>query len=99
MLAWWHNAAPPGSELRVAIAVDGEGVIGIAPFFAEEARGGLAIYRLLGSGTFPRGHPIAIRGRERECAEVIAHSIASAESPPDLITFEGIPSTSPWPQC
>ncbi len=98
MLAWWHNAAPPGSELRVAIAMDGEDIIGIAPLFAEDAGDGPVIYRLLGSGTFPRGHPIAAPGRERECADFFARAFAGAKPLPDMIAFEGIPSTSPWPQ-
>lgn len=97
MLPWWRHAGPSEAELRIIVVLDGPTVIGVAPFFMEKADG-LIWYRPLGSGSSPRREPLAWPGRERRTAEVMAAVLAEAQPKPDLLTFEGVPASSPWPR-
>ena len=97
MLSWWENAAPEGSELRVAIAHDGTSLLGIAPFFLKYRRGDLATLRLLGSGKSMPIEPIAKDGWVERLGPQFARLLNDAWPRPDVITFEGVSVTSPWP--
>ena len=97
MMSWWDNAAPEGSELRVAIAHDGQELLGIAPFFIKYRRGDIATMRLLGSGKSMPIEPLAKAGWAERLAPEFARILCDAWPLPDVITFEGISVTSPWP--
>ena len=98
MMSWWENAAPSGSELRVAVATDGEELVGIAPFFLKHRRGDLATYRLLGSGKSMPIEPLAKKGWEQRLSAGFARLLWEGWPRPDVITFEGISVTSHWPE-
>lgn len=97
MMSWWHNAAPQGAELRVAIAAAGDELLGVAPFFLHYGRGDLAIYRLLGSGKSMPMEILARRGWERRLAPAFARLLREGWPRPDVVSFDGISATSPWP--
>ena len=98
MMSWWANAAPAGSELRVAVAHDGQELLGIAPFFVKYRRGDVATFRLLGSGKSMPIEPLAKPGWERRLAPEFARLLCDAWPRPDVLTFEGISVNSPWPE-
>lgn len=97
MLPWWRCAAPPGAELRVALALDGDRLLGVAPFFVESPRALVRRYRLLSSETSFRLEPLARQGHERACAHAFARALATAPGSPHLLLFEGVEADSPWP--
>ena len=97
MLSWWEHAAPSGAELRVALAARRGELLGLAPFFVEHRRGDLAVYRLLGSGKSMPIELLAKPGWEGRLAPAFAQLLREGRPHPDVITFEGVPTTSPWP--
>jgi len=97
MLAWWRAAAPADARLRVAVALDeNERLIGVAPFWAQR-RTGVEWLQLLATPISQPTSPLAERGRERECARVLARSLAEASPAPGILAFDGAPSGCPWP--
>jgi CelD/BcsL family acetyltransferase involved in cellulose biosynthesis len=96
MLPWWRCVAPPGAALRVALAVDGDRLLGVAPFFAERHRAFGTRFRMLASQESFRLEPLARPGFEREVAGVFARTLAAGQ--PDLLVCEGIEARSPWPE-
>jgi CelD/BcsL family acetyltransferase involved in cellulose biosynthesis len=93
MLSWWGHVAPPDAGLRVAIVREGSHLIAIAPFYFRK-RNGLVDYRLLGTGTSQQREPLLAVPDDASAIKVLVSSIASAQPPPDLLTFEGIPANS-----
>ena len=98
MLSWWHHAAPAGARLRVAVAHDAERLVGIASFYGERRFGALEWLRPLAAPVAHRVGPVCLPGRETVVAEPLAHALASAQPRPSLLTFDGVPSASPWPR-
>src|SRR5207245_401240 len=96
MLGWWRHAAPDGAQLRTIVVLDGDDVVGVAPYFVQSARGGRIDYRLLASTAAERICVLADPGREDAAAETIAETLAAASPRPDLISFEGTDASSPW---
>lgn len=97
MLAWWRAAERPGASLRALAALEGDRLVGIAPFYVSRRRGGPARYSLLAAAASPRIEPLAARGRVDEVAAAFASALAGLDPAPDLIAFDGIPASSPWP--
>jgi CelD/BcsL family acetyltransferase involved in cellulose biosynthesis len=96
-LPWWRCVAPPGAALAVVAVSDASGLVAVAPLWAGRGRTGTTTYRVLGTGASLRGTPIAAPGREREAAAAIAEALAGAPRPPDVLAFEGVAATDPWP--
>ena len=94
MLGWWEHARPDDARLRVAVALDGAELVGIAPCYAVREHG-VEHMRLLSSPISHRTQPLAAAGREREAAGVIAQALA--ETRPGIVAFDGVPQGSPWP--
>ena len=97
MLSWWEHAAPAGAELRAAVATQGDELLGLAPFFVHHGRGDLAVYRLLGAGKSMPIDPLAKQGWEGRLAPGFAQLLREGWPHPDVVTFDGVPTTSPWP--
>ena len=97
MLAWWRNARPGQARLRIVVVRDGGELIGVAPFFSIRALGGINELRLLASRTSVRAEPLAKPGTEEEIAAATVDLLRSVRPRPDLVLFEGIPTTSRWP--
>ena len=93
LLPWFEHAAPDGAVLRAVVAVDGEGLAGIAPFFGHP--GGR--YEMLGARACSGVEPLTRPGLERAFAEEIARTLAAADPVPRALAFDGLPSGSPWP--
>jgi CelD/BcsL family acetyltransferase involved in cellulose biosynthesis len=98
LLAWWRHVAPAEAELRVLVAHDGDEMVGVAPWYVEDAGRRRGRYRPLGSDTCARVEPLCRPGREEEVAGAFAEALARAQPRPALLTFEGIDSRSPWPE-
>lgn len=96
LLAWWQHARPRGAELRTVLVHDDGRLAGVAPFFVEHA-GGVARYRPLGAGAWMRVEPVSRPGEEPEISAAIVEVLAAARPRPDILSFNGIPSSSPWP--
>ena len=94
---WWRHVAPERAHLFVICVREGNDLIGIAPLFASHSVAGPTNYRVLGSGTSVRREPLAAPGREAEVADAIATALKSARPSCDVLVFEGVPTTSPWP--
>jgi CelD/BcsL family acetyltransferase involved in cellulose biosynthesis len=98
MLSWWRHAAPPGARLRVAVAHDADLLVGIAPFYAERRFRAVEWLRPLAAPVSHRVGPICLPGYEVAVAPQLARAFASAQPRPALLTFDGVPRTSPWPR-
>jgi CelD/BcsL family acetyltransferase involved in cellulose biosynthesis len=98
MLAWWRAAAPEHARLRVAVALEGERLVGVAPFYAERRFGGLEWLRVLAAPISSPTGPVAQEGREREAAQALAQALSGARPRPGVLAFDGVVGSSPWPQ-
>src|SRR5436309_11631377 len=66
MLPWWRHAAPRGAQLRVVLVLEEDRLVGVGPFFADRAYGGLARYRVLAATRSYRAEPLSAPGRQDE---------------------------------
>jgi len=98
LLAWWEHARPPRARLAVVLVRDRDALAGVAPFFTERTRTGVVRWRPLGAQTCQGVVPLARPGREPEVAAAIAAALHAHRPRPDILSFEGMPATSPWPQ-
>jgi len=96
MLAWWRHGARPGCRLRTVVVHQDREVLGIAPFFVERTKAGLARYRILAAPWCHGAEPVATPGREREVGALFARALAGADPRPDLLEYEAVPEESPW---
>ncbi len=96
MLAWLRHAEPR-VNLRTVVALDGERMVGIAPFCVTRNRLGLGSYSLLAAASCSPVEPLAEPGREREAAAAFASCLAGARPRADLLVLEGIHASSSWP--
>lgn len=92
MLAWLRHA-----ELRTVVALDGDRLVGIAPFYVMPSRLGPARYRLLAAASCSPVEPLAEPGRELEAAAAFASCLARARPRVDLLALEGMHASSRWP--
>ena len=98
MLGWWKHVAPAGARLAVISVRDGDRLIGLAPLFFKPQERGPLRFRSLGVGTFLRAEPLSQKGREAEVAEAIASGSREIARQPGLFSFEGVPTSSAWPE-
>jgi CelD/BcsL family acetyltransferase involved in cellulose biosynthesis len=97
MLAWWREGRSGDTRLRVAVALEGDRVIGIAPFFAQVTYG-LAELRLLAAGFSHRIGLLAEPGSEEKVANALAPVLAATTPKPASVVFEGIDAMDRWPE-
>jgi CelD/BcsL family acetyltransferase involved in cellulose biosynthesis len=98
MMAWWRHLSTPERALRVVAVFDDDELVGVGPFFVDTTPRGATRWRLLAAQTSSRIEPLARPGSEDLVAPVMVEAIARADPRPDLVTFEGTVSTSPWPE-
>lgn len=96
-LAWWRHASPHAARLQVALARESGHLVAVAPFFAAKGPGGLATLTPLASGTSQRGEPVGLPGRELEAGPALAAMLA--ETGAQVVRFEGVAASSPWPRA
>lgn len=98
VLPWWRHMAADGARLRVVLALDGDRLAGIAPFYARPWIAGLTRYEILGSSLTARIEPLRAPERSvEEVAAVFARTLAAARPAPDALRFEGLPPAASWP--
>jgi CelD/BcsL family acetyltransferase involved in cellulose biosynthesis len=97
MLSWWRHAAPAGAQIRAILVLEGDGLVGIAPFFALRRRG-LVEYALLGAPAAGGVEPLARAQTEAECARLFSDGLASATPRPSMVRLRQIRRGSPWPR-
>lgn len=95
LLPWWEHAAPPDARFRVAVALERDAVVGVAPFFGATRAPGLEWLRPLGRGVSNRTEPLAAPGREAEVSHTLVGALAQAR--PAVLTLEAIDASSSWP--
>jgi CelD/BcsL family acetyltransferase involved in cellulose biosynthesis len=97
LMPWMRHAAPENAELRAVILKEGDELIGLAPFFAQEGSMGRVDYRLLGVPFSERREPLAKPGQQDELAKHTARLLATGDPRADIVALEGIEEKSPWP--
>lgn len=98
LLAWWRHAAPAGARLRVAVALEDDRLIGLAPFYARPARGRAERLALLGAGASNRVQPLAAPGRSGPVAAQLAAALSGLAPSPSLVTLAGVAASTGWPE-
>ncbi len=96
MLAWWRRMAPSAGELRIVVVRDRDGVIALAPWFADRGPGARVDLRFLGAEISDRVDILCVPGREREARGELLRAIWRMRPRPDLIAFEAVPASSGW---
>jgi CelD/BcsL family acetyltransferase involved in cellulose biosynthesis len=99
MLAWWRQLAPPGAQLRVVLAREGDELIGVAPYWARRGSLGFVEYQLLAAGSGHRLAPLARDGRAGEVAAAAATALSHAEPRPATVRVDATDVDSPWPEA
>jgi CelD/BcsL family acetyltransferase involved in cellulose biosynthesis len=88
MLSWFRHLAPPGSGLRLVAVREAGRLVGVGPFWAEQAAAGSSRYGVLGARLASPTGPLAAAGREPEVAAAIAEALASARPRLSLLEIE-----------
>jgi CelD/BcsL family acetyltransferase involved in cellulose biosynthesis len=96
MLAWWRHMAPPGSQLRVLIVSDENGVFALAPWFVQTNDAERVDVRFLGAEISDRVDILCRPRREREAATALQRALRAFEPRPHLVAFEAVPLHSGW---
>jgi CelD/BcsL family acetyltransferase involved in cellulose biosynthesis len=96
MLSWLRAVAPADALLRACVVLDGDALVGIAPFWTLAEGGGR--YGLLAERASSPIEPLAVSGREEEVATAVADLLGGARPRPQAIEFQGAPGGSPWPR-
>jgi CelD/BcsL family acetyltransferase involved in cellulose biosynthesis len=96
MLSWWRHMAPPKSELRIVAVHDPDGLIGLAPWFADSGPNGRVDVRFLGAEISDRVDVLCRPGREQEVTSALRTALGELRPRPDLIAFEAVPASSQW---
>jgi CelD/BcsL family acetyltransferase involved in cellulose biosynthesis len=97
-LPWWSLARPPGAELRAVAVRDGTRLVGLAPFHVTRDRFGITTWSLLGDSTSSYLEPLATADARVPVAASISAALTRTDRPVDVISFAGVPRTSPWPR-
>jgi hypothetical protein len=95
MLAWWRQAAPRESRLRVVVVRDGGEVVGIAAWHQDRLATGLRVARLLGTGH--RVEPLALPGHEATVARAVTAALARLPDGPGALSLDRADAGSAWP--
>ena len=98
MLSWWRHARPDDASLAIVAVFDGERLAGLAPFSVDVTHRGARRCRVLASGASARVEPLAPRGTEHRIAPEVVKVLTARAVRPDFVSFEGLPSTSTWPE-
>lgn len=95
MLAWWRQAAPRDSRLRVVVVRDDGEVVGIAAWHQDRLATGLRLARLLGTGH--RVEPLALPGREATVARALTEALRRLPDGPGALLLDRADAGSAWP--
>jgi CelD/BcsL family acetyltransferase involved in cellulose biosynthesis len=95
MLAWWRQAAPRESRLRVVVVRDGGEVVGIAAWHQDRLATGLRVARLLGTGH--RVEPLALPGHEATVARAVTAALGRLPDGPGALSLDRADAGSAWP--
>lgn len=98
LLAWWRHDAPPRARLRVVVVLEGEELVGLAPFYGQPVRGRSERLGLLGSGASNRVQPLAHHGRAVTVAGAATAALADRRPRPALVHLTGVDGSGEWPE-
>lgn len=93
-LSWWRHVAAAQASLRTVLVMDGQELVGVAPFFIDQGIGGVVRCRLLGSS---RRDLVVAPGLEQDVAAIVTHTLGVSEPSPDVFMLEGVPDSRDWP--
>lgn len=94
MVAW---ARAHGVRPLVAVARDGDDVIGIVPLVHRPGARGTTELHLFAAAIGAGSAPLAAPGAELDVAELASGALA-AHTRADCVVLEGLPAEQPWPQ-
>lgn len=98
-LAWFRHLGPARGLLRIMFVFDGDELCGVLPLFtAARALPGARRYRVLGNGDALQLEPLAVPGSEIAVAAALATGLTQIRPVVRVLSLDGIPSDSPWPQ-
>lgn len=97
MLSWWARARTGDARLRVIVLRDRQGILAVAPFFAQVGTLRLTEYRLLGAGTSHRIGVLTREGHEPAVAASLGKALSCLDPRPSSIVWEGIDARDDWP--
>lgn len=89
-LSWWDNLRPSGAEMRLVLAHEGDGLVGVVPLFCSGRS-----CAPLGGGMAPV-EPLAKPGFERQVAEAATAALADASPRPGSVEIEVHGSSPDW---
>ena len=98
-LAWWRHVAPAELKARVVVLRDGGRLVGVAPFFLAERRGGVAVHSLMGADFGVPLGPLALPGREEDLAAETGRWLSQADPPAGALAFGPMLLEPPWAQA
>ena len=73
-------------------------LVAVAPLYCTTGPLQPVRYRFLGTETCPRVEPVTQPGMEARAAAQIVSALTRARPRPDVVEFDGVPSSSPWPR-
>ncbi|MFP5023364.1 GNAT family N-acetyltransferase [Pseudonocardia phyllosphaerae] len=82
----------------MVVVLEGDRLVGIAPFHLERARGRRSVYKPFAAGFTHRVGPLAEPGRECEIAVAVADALAWSTPVPTAVALEAIDAEEPWPE-
>ena len=99
MIPWWHHARTAGAILRMVVVLEKNVLVGVGPFFLDQAHCGTTCARLLAAPASYRTEPLAAPGHEATVAASIAGALARSRPRPSILHLEAVPSDSVWPSA
>ena len=97
LMSWWHGyrEQAPGAELRVALAVNEDRLVGVLPMFARDGPGRLAVYGPLGAGSFWGFRPL-IDHAAPEALAVLVEALAASLPAAAAVELPAVDAAAGW---
>jgi CelD/BcsL family acetyltransferase involved in cellulose biosynthesis len=100
LLAWWrgHSEFSDGSELRVALAVDDRGLVGVLPMYVNDPGSRMPVHEVLGAGTFWGQGPLLRGDVTPETLRLLTEVLSASSPEPVVLNFDAVDTSRDWPQ-
>jgi len=97
-MPWWSSAQPAGCQLRAITIKDDRSLVALAPFYVTRHRFGVTRWRLLADDASSYLEPLTRPQLLKPAAAAIAAALSRADRNVDVVSFQAVPNTSPWPR-